>query len=75
MILLNLLMPGIDSREVCRRVREFHPKTQISYFTTKAEPDPLKLNELRREADAFIVKPATSRRMLSTVSSVLEDAQ
>ncbi len=26
-ILLDLIMPGIDGREVCRRVREFHTKT------------------------------------------------
>lgn len=73
-ILLDLMMPGINGREVCQRVREFSTKTQIIYFTAKVEPDPLKLRELRSEADAFIAKPATSKQILSKVSSVLPGA-
>ena len=75
LILLDLMMPGIDGREVCRRVREFHIKTQVIYFTAKVESDPLALKELRSEADAFITKPATSKQILSRVSSVLEGAR
>ncbi len=75
LILLDLIMPGIDGREVCLRVREFSPKTQIIYFTAKVEPDPLALKELRSEADAFITKPATSKQILSRISSVLEGAR
>jgi len=72
-ILLDLMMPGIDGREVCRRVREFSAATQIIYFTAKVMPtDPLK--ELRREADAFITKSATSKQILSKVSGVLQGA-
>ena len=74
-ILLDILMPGIDGREVCRRVREFSTKTQIIYFTAKAELDPLKLNELRSEADAFIAKPATGKQILSKVRIVLQGAR
>ena len=72
-ILLDLMMPGIDGREVCRRVRELFPAIQIIYFTAKVEPiDTLKLRELRSEADAFIAKPATSRKILSGISRVLQ---
>ncbi len=71
LILLDLMMPGIDGREVCRRVREFSPKTHITYFTAKMESDPLALKELRSEADAYITKPATSKQILSQVNKVL----
>ena len=72
-ILLDLMMPGIDGREGCRRVRELFPAIQIIYFTAKVEPiDTLKLRELRSEADAFIAKPATSRKILSGISRVLQ---
>ena len=71
-ILLDLMMPGIDGREVCRRVREFSPKTQIIYFTAKVESDPLALKKLRSEADAFITKPATSKQILSKISGVMK---
>jgi len=57
-------------------VREFSPNTRIIYFTAKMESDPQVLKELRSEADAFIAKPATSKQILSKVSSLLcEDQQ
>jgi len=75
-VLLDLMMPGIDGREVCRRAREFSTTTQIIYFTAKVElANPLELKELRHEADAFIAKPATSRQILSKVGRVLQGAR
>ena len=72
-ILLDIVMPGTDGRDVCRRVREFSTTTKIIYFTATVEPmNPFKSKELRREADAFIAKPATSKQILSQVSRVLQ---
>ena len=71
-ILLDIMLPGIDGREVCRRVREVFPATRIIYLTAKVEPDnSLELRELSSEADAFIAKPATSKQILSRVNNVL----
>lgn len=70
-ILLDIMMPGIDGIEVFRRIREMLPATRVIYFTAKAELDKFKLKELRSSADAFIAKPAASKRILSTISSVL----
>ena len=71
LILLDLMMPGINGREVCRIVRESSPETRIIYFTARVETDRQKLKELRSEADAFLSKPATSKQIISRVSSVL----
>lgn len=70
-ILLDIMMPGIDGIEVFRRIREMSPATRVIYFTAKAELDTFKLKKLRSNADAFIAKPAASKRILSTISSVL----
>ncbi len=71
-ILLDIMMPGIDGMEVCRQVRKFSPATKIIYFSAKVElKDSLIFRTHRDGADAFIAKPATSRRILSKVSSVL----
>jgi DNA-binding response OmpR family regulator len=73
-VLLDLMMPGLDGREVCRRIRESGTQTRIVYFTAKADAsDPVKLKELREEADGFLVKPATSRQILAKVASMLQD--
>ena len=73
-ILLDLMMPGIDGREVCRRVREFSAASRIIYFTAKAATtNPSELEECRNnKVDASIVKPATSRLILSTASKSLQ---
>lgn len=72
-VLLDLMMPGLDGREVCRRIRESDIEIRVIYFTAKADAsDPSKLKELRKEADDFLIKPATSRQIISKVSSVLK---
>lgn len=71
-ILLDLMMPGMDGREVCGRVRKFSPQIRIIYFTAKTDLSRTsRTRELYSGADAFIAKPATSRRILSTVDSML----
>lgn len=71
-ILLDIMMPGLDGREVCRRVRARSPKTQVIYFTARAEPvGLLPTRQLRREADALIIKPASSRLIVSKLERVL----
>lgn len=70
-ILLDLMMPGMNGREVCRIARDLSPETRIIYFTARIESDLKKLKELRSEADTFISKPASSRTILAGVNSVL----
>ncbi len=74
-VLLDLMMPGMDGREVCRRVREIAPITRIIYLTGKFEFDAPQSKELHHKADAVILKPATSKKILSTISKLLEDTR
>ncbi len=74
LILLDIVMPGIDGREVCQEVRKVSAATQIVYCTAKAEPiiSPQGLRELRSEADALITKPATRKQIISNIRKVLQ---
>lgn len=75
-VLLDIVMPGIDGREVCRKTRELSTATQIIYHTAQVEPfKSSTLTELKKEANAFLAKPATGKQILSTVNSVLVGAQ
>ena len=74
-LLLDVMMPGMDGREVCRRVRESAAATHIIYFTAQTDSTSRpRLRQLRHEADALIAKPCTTKIILSTVRNVLEGA-
>ena len=74
-LLLDVMMPGMDGREVCRRVRESKVATYIIYFTARTDSaDVPKLRQLRREADDLIAKPCTTKMILSKVRNVLGGA-
>ncbi|HEY90885.1 MAG TPA: response regulator [Dehalococcoidia bacterium] len=75
-LLLDLMMPGMDGREVCQRVRESGTATRIIYFTAKADnTDPPGLKQLRNEVDALITKPCSVKTLLSRLQNVLEGTQ
>ena len=75
-VLLDIMMPGMDGREVCRRLREVAAETRIIYLTAKVEPNvSLHAKDPRGGADAFIAKPATSKRILAKINSVLHSVQ
>jgi len=71
-LLLDIVMPGIGGREILQKVREAAPATRIIYFTARAEVAGSRgLKDLRREADAFIAKPVTAKRIVDKVRNVL----
>jgi CheY-like chemotaxis protein len=74
LILLDIMMPGMDGREVCKRARQICD-SRIIYFTARADlAKPEKVRELSSEANAFLTKPASTRRILSVVEATLAGA-
>jgi len=72
LILLDILMPGIDGYDVCRRVREFSQMPII--MVTAKESDQEKVKGLDAGADDYITKPFSSQELAARVRAVLRRA-
>lgn len=55
-VVLDVMLPGIDGFEVCRRLRDKHPEIGIMMLTAKGM-DTDKITGLERGADDYVVKP------------------
>ena len=74
-VLLDLMLPGIDGLEVCRRIRTgtTQPQVPILMITAKGE-DVDKIVGLELGADDYLAKPFNPRELLARVRAVLRRA-
>ncbi|BCY17664.1 DNA-binding response regulator [Leptolinea sp. HRD-7] len=69
LVLLDLMLPGMDGIEICRRLR-LHSAVPIIILTARhREAD--KLEGLQTGADDYITKPFSPREMVARVQAVL----
>ncbi len=73
LILLDLMMPGIDGYEVCRRIREFSEVPIIMLTALNETGD--KVKGLDIGADDYITKPFSARELLARVRAALRRGQ
>ncbi len=69
LVLLDLMLPGMDGSEVCRRIRET-TNTPIIMLTARDEETD-KLLGLELGADDYITKPFSPREVVARVRAVL----
>ena len=70
LLVLDLMLPGLDGLEVCRRVRAVHPHLPVVMLTALAEPDD-RIAGLELGADDYVTKPFSPRELVLRVESVL----
>ena len=71
-ILLDVMMPGIDGFEVCRRVKSEPPTAHIPVVIVSAlGGDKDRQRGLEAGADEFISKPVDPTRLLSVMQRVM----
>ena len=73
LVLLDLMLPGLDGFEVCRRIRQ-HASTPIIMLTARDE-EADKLIGLELGADDYITKPFSPREVVARVRAVLRRAR
>ena len=70
LILLDIMMPGMDGYEVCRRLREGGRRTPVIMLSARGE-EVDKVLGLELGADDYITKPVGVRELLARVKAVL----
>jgi adenylate cyclase len=70
LVLLDIVMPGMDGYEVCRRIREHTDTAYLPVVMVTASGDEQKLKALRAGADDFLTKPINQSELLARVASL-----
>ena len=69
LVVLDLMLPGLDGMEVCRRIRS-HATTPIIMLTARGD-EVDKLVGLEIGADDYVTKPFSPRELVARVKAVL----
>ncbi len=70
-VLLDMAMPGVNGRELLRRMRELHPGTPV-IIITGVEDAELAAESMRRGAFAYLYKPVGEDELLLTLDRALQ---
>lgn len=70
LVLLDIMMPGIEGREVCRRMRERGVRVPIVFLTALDTPED-ELKALASGGDSYIVKTVPDDVLLARLAALL----
>lgn len=70
LVILDLMLPGIDGLEVCRRIRDRHRDLPVIMLTALSEEDD-RIAGLEVGADDYVTKPFSPRELVLRAESVL----
>jgi class 3 adenylate cyclase/CheY-like chemotaxis protein len=70
LVLLDIVMPGLDGYDVCRRIREQAETAYLPVVMVTASGDEQKVKALEAGADDFLTKPINQSELLARVASL-----
>lgn len=73
-IVLDVMLPGMDGLEVCRRLRQAHVKAPIILLTARSE-EADRIGGLGIGADDYVVKPFSPAEVVARVKAQLRRVQ
>jgi DNA-binding response OmpR family regulator len=75
LIVLDILLPGLNGFEVCKKLREAGVKTPILMVTAAKTEEMDKVVGLELGADDYVIKPIGSRELVARVKAILRRAR
>ena len=70
LVLLDVVMPGMDGHEVCRRIRADERTAYLPVVMVTASGEQQRLSALESGADDFVTKPFNQAELLARVASL-----
>ncbi len=70
LIVLDVMLPGYDGYEVCRRLREAGRQTPVLFLTAKGEPED-RIRGFATGGDDYVVKPFSVEELVLRVGAIL----
>ncbi len=74
LLCLDIMMPGFDGYEVCRRVRAFNSEVPVIFLSAKSEEIDVVVG-LKLGADDFVRKPFGKHELLARIGAALRRAR
>jgi DNA-binding response OmpR family regulator len=71
LIILDIMLPGLNGFEVCKKLRESGNTTPILMLTAAKTEEMDKVTGLEMGADDYVTKPVGSREMVARVKAIL----
>lgn len=72
LVILDIMLPGLDGFEVCRRLREGSNTANISIMMLSGKAQETDRDTgLKMGADAYLIKPVDRQELISTVNGLL----
>ena len=75
LVVLDILLPGLNGFEVCKKLREAGVKTPILMLTAAKTDEMDKVVGLELGADDYVTKPIGSRELVARVKAILRRAR
>ena len=76
LILLDVVMPGLNGYDVCRRIRENPAMAMLPIvMVTALDPEEERIKGLEAGADEFLTKPVDFDLLLSSIDQLLKGNQ
>ena len=70
LIILDIMLPGIDGIEVCKKLREKNISTPVMMLTSRSEEID-KVLALELGADDYVTKPFSIRELMARIKAIL----